>query len=171
MNKKDIQAEPIFGSEEQKAKGFCETSWVMISASSSESTSVFYFNPDVDPEEYEDFNHFVEANMDEFYCEGDNVTKTKSIKDNFATISGYDGSMEEDFDEESGKSWQAPVGTAAIMEFHKGGVNQEKLKELIKTVHKDLDDLVSQGAYEAGDSYQYHKDPYKYHGVSRKDFF
>ncbi len=168
---KEKIADPLFGTEEQKEAGFSEKSWIIISASSDDNTSVFYYNPGVDKfEEYEDFNHFIESNMDDFCCSGDNPSIHKIIKDNYASISGYSGKMVEDFDEESRKSWMQPEGSAAIMEFYKGGLNEEKLREVLQNIHKDLDNLQSQGAYEAADSHEYNQDPYKYYGVSRKDF-
>lgn len=172
MTKKTITPKPIFEAlEKENPKGLTDTSWVIISASSGEKTEVLFFNPESSPEEYESFKDFVEANMDDFYCKGDNVEKTKKIEDNFATISAYSGDMEEDFDEDSGKSWTAPVGYGAIMDFYKGGINLDKLPELVAKMEKDLDNLESEGAYEAKDSHDFQKDPYAYYGVSRRDFF
>jgi hypothetical protein len=172
MNSKNkIKTEPLFASEEQKAKGFCEESWFFISASSDDETKVYYFNPSIDKEEYQDFKEFVESNMEDFCCPGDTDKPNKTIKDNYATISNYSGTMEEDFNEDSRKTFKVAVGKAAIMEFHKGGVSEEKLDEIVKNIHKDLGNLESEGAHVAAESHEYHKDPYAYYGVSKKDFF
>ena len=171
MNKQNtIIAEPIINTDEQKKVGLCETSWVIVKASSDDKTEILYFNNDIDPLEYETFDNFVEINIDDFFCKGDNIKITKIIKENFATISGYDGSMEDDYDEESGKSCTIAVGTGAIIDFYKGGILQENLSLLIKKIHNDLENLESQGVFEAKDNYEFNKDPYKYHGVNRKDF-
>lgn len=170
-NEKEIILEPIFASKEQKAKGLSDESWLILTASTEEKPKVFYFNPSVDPTEYENFKHFVESNMEDFSSPGGKESTTKVIKDDYATICGYSGSMEDDCDEESRKSFKVAVGKGAIMEFHKGGVNEEKLIELVKAIKKDLENLESEGAYQAKDNADFQADPYKYHGVRKSDFF
>lgn len=170
INKKEIEAEPLFATEEQKAKGLCHDSWVIITASSEEKQQVFYFNPSVDTEDYENFKEFVESEMDDFCCPGDDPQINKSIKDNYGTISGYTGKIENDYDEDSRKEFKTAVGQAAIMDFHKGGITKEKLPEILNSMKKDLEGLISQGASSAQDGSDFQSNPYKYYGVRRSDF-
>lgn len=158
----EIKIEPLYASIEQINKGFTEDSWFFITAASNEKHILFYFNPSLDPLEFKNFNEFIEANISEFNCINDSVKPHKIIKENYASISSFSGSLEEDFDEDSKKTFTVAIGKAAIMEFHKGGFSKEKISKLIDNINKDLSNIESEGAFEARESSDYDSNIYKY---------
>ena len=171
MNKKnEVIIEPLYASSEQINKGFCEESWFLIEAISNKSPRLFYFNPTIDPTEFENFKEFVEKNISEFTCPGDSSEPHKTIKENYASISSCSGELEEDFDEESKQTFIISTGKAAITEFHKGGFNKEKILELIKNINKNLINLENEGAFEASSSLEDSGGQYKYSRLKRSRF-
>lgn len=162
QNNNRINIEPIFSSKEQKEKGFCEDSWFLIIAISNENKKIFYFNHDIDPLEFDNFNNFVESNIKEFYCPENSSSPSKIIKDNYVSISAYSGTIEEDFDEDTKKVFHIAIGKASIMEFHKGGFNQEKLLLLLKNIDEDLHNLEKDGIYEIQNNNENYSNRYKY---------
>jgi hypothetical protein len=166
-NKNEIIIEPLYASNEQITKGFCEESWFIIEVISNKSPRLFYFNSSIDPLEFESFKEFIETNISVFNCPGDSSKPNKTIRDNYASISSYSGELEEDFDEDSKKTFMVATGKAAIMEFHKGGFNKETILELIKNINKDLTNLESEGVFEASDYSEHNVGRNKYNKIKR----
>ncbi len=163
MNKKiNYEVEPLFASNEEKEKGLCFESWVLVSASTNEKTKIFYFNSSINPEEYKDFKEFVESNMEAFISSKDASEPNKIIKDNYSCISSFSGKFEKDFDEEIKKSFKIAVGQANIMEFFKGGIKLDKIHELVENTNKYLKELENEGVYQIIENENYRSHPYKY---------
>lgn len=176
--KKNIEAIPYFESEEQKQVGLTKESWVAILATSEDTTEVFYYNPgvksipDIDeasdkPMTFEEFCEYVQE--DRFPFDYGDKPESNS-KPTFFSITTSSAEEYDDYDEESGKCWKALSGKAAVLDIYKGGINQETLSEKVKLTEKSVDDAVEDAKYQLGDSIEYSKDPYKYYGVSKKDF-
>ncbi len=176
MAKKEIEAVPFFDGEEQKSSGFSNESWVAILATSEDKTEVFYYNPskksipEIDDEDtpltFEQFCEYVQEEKFPF-----SFGETEStVKPNFFSLGASSAEEDEDYDEESGKCWKVVVGKAAVLDIYQGGLNAETLKEKIKLTEGSVEDSVSDAVFNENDSIEYRKDPYKYHGVSRKDF-
>lgn len=171
MNKsKDLEIKPYFDDDNGV---FNEHSWVIVvgESASDDEVKFFYVTPEKAAEEelttLKDFvsyfleNHDYEKTYDE---------KTAIEKDGFYSETHTLGEEDEDFDEDSGKSWKVYNGYALIVEGYKGGISKEDLPKLQKNMLKDLDDEVSNTADAVADTAAYNKDPYKYYGVSRRDF-
>jgi len=152
---KNIEAQPLFNTEKQKNEGLCDTSWVIVSSSTTKGTEVFYFNPEVSPEYFDHFESFARSVMDDFYCAGDNVKTVKSVSENVQSITGY----------------AVGQAQASVSNIYKGGITKEKIQGLVSEIESEVSNLASKGAYETKDDYEYHKDPHKYYGVNKKDFF
>ncbi len=170
---KDIDIKPYFDCEEQTNIGLTQESWVVIQSSTEEATKVFYFNPKGNPDEFETFEDFVECfKENDFYLkDSDNIEQTESKNKNYISLSATSSSMEDDFDEETGKSWQEAVGRALIADIYNGGISKDNLPEKIKTLEKSVDDLARDAAEAEADSESYRRDPYAYYGVRRSDFY
>lgn len=162
---------PFFDCEEQTKVGLTSESWVIIASSSIEQTQVIYFNPKENPDEFESFDSFVECYKEnEFYLSDSNENVENKYK-NFTTLIATSTSLEDDFDEDSGKSWQVTVGKAIVSDIYNGGITKENLDEKIKATEKSVDEAVDEAIYEENDAQSYRKDPYAYYGVKRSDFY
>ncbi len=170
---KDIDIKPYFDCEEQTSIGLTQESWVVIQSGSDEHTQVFYFNPKANPEEFETFEDFVECfKENDFYLkDSDGIEQSESKNKNYVSLSSTSSSMEDDFDEDSGKSWRVAIGKSLIADIYNGGISKDSLPEKIKTLEKSVDDLASEAADNEADSESYRKDPYAYYGVRRSDFY
>lgn len=161
--------------ENEKETELTKESWVCMMAGTEEETKVFFYNPknhENEEDAFESFEQFIEYHSDnDFYVGGDNVEKSELKKENYVSISASSASMEEDYDEDSGKSWMAPVAQVMIMDFYKGGINKDDLDIKIKELEKSVDDVAADAKYDVVDDYEYNKDPYKYYGVKRSDFY
>ncbi len=176
---KEIEALPYFESEEQKQVGLTKDSFVAILATTEDTTEVFYYNPgvksipDIDeasdqPMTFEEFCEYIQEDRFPFSY-GDKAEKTE--KPNFFSLVTSSAEEADDYDEESGKSWKVLVGKAAVLDVYKGGLTKETLTEKIKLAESSVNDAESNAQYELNDSIEYNRDPYKYYGVSRADFF
>lgn len=147
-----------------------ETSWLVIDNSTSNDLRIKFFNNDEIPENqrFDSFKDFVQDYLDnEFeFTQKDNV----QIKEDRACASASTASEEEDFDEETGRTWKVYEGKGQIIDAFKG-FKMENLDKLIKESHHNLKMVVGEACEQQADSDLYHKDPYAYHGVSKKDFF
>jgi len=171
MNAKiNYEIEPLFASNEEKEKGLCDGSWVLVSATTNENIKIFFFNESLNPEEYKDFKNFVESNIDDFSCPGDCSEPNKIMKENYACISSFSGTIEEDYDEDSKKTFKVGVGQAAIMEFFKGGIKLDKIQELVTKVEKHLIELEKDGAYQITENNSYKSGQHGYNRLNRKDY-
>ena len=170
---KEISIKPYFDCEEQTNIGLNQDSWVIIQASTNNATEVFYFNPKANPDEFETFADFVESYKEnDFYLEdSDGIEQTESKNKNYISLSSTSSSVDQDYDEDSGKSWEVIVGTALIADIYNGGITKDMLPEKIKQLEKSADDLASEAADAQADAESYRKDPYAYYGVRRSDFY
>lgn len=174
-NTKVLKIDPIF--KDLKNLPPDDNCWVVIDVSSEHGAKVSYINPNSveengDPfsNDSEGFKYFAEYIIGENFKYGDENSSQISISDKIATASGATGSIEEDFDEDSKKTFNISVGNAQIIEIH-NGIELSKIPQIIKSNLKEIESLEREAANDASDSDSLRKDPYKYYGVSRSDFF
>ena len=173
-SKENFTIKPLFDSAEQKEIGLTNSSWAYIFVSSEEKTTqVVYFNPSADPNEFESFSDFVEANLDDFYCKGMSTSEAevnKYLKADIPLITASFAEEDEDFDEDSGRTWKITNGYASLMKFFDGGLDAKDLPKIVSELEKENNDLISDACDSFNDNQSYQKDPYAYYGVSRRDF-
>lgn len=146
-----------------------DTSWLVIDNSTFNGIRVNFFNNDEVPEDekFDSFKDFVQDYLDNRFefTQKDNV----QIKENIACASASTASEEEDFDEETGKTWKVYEGKGQIIDAFKG-FKIGDLDKLIEESYHNLKMVVGEACDQQADSDLYHKDPYAYNGVSKKDF-
>ena len=167
MKQKKTVPQPYFSKIPQEIK---ESSWLVIDNSSDNGVKVKFINNENLPENYkfENFKEFVQCYVDDELGKFDNVDI--QIKDPVACATGSSSSMEENFCEDSRRVWEVCTSKAQVIDAFNGFKN-ELLEKLITDSGKNLQNIEGE-AMEAGiDNQAYNKDPYAYHGVSKKDFF
>lgn len=176
---KQINIVPYVDDKEQSSIGLNKDSLVAIMASSESKSTVLYLNlTEKLKEEYDisEFKHFVESFeendlYDYFPGKSLDSQKEKVENQNYVSISVSGFKMEKDYDEDSRSSWESPVAKVLIVDFYNGGLNKELLEEKAKELKKSVASLGNTVEESASDAQEYQKDPYKYHGVSRRDFY
>jgi hypothetical protein len=146
-----------------------ENSWVVVDCSTSNETKVTFYTPEQDNHEEGSFN-----NLQEFadaYLEDNALLQEQEVTTTEGKISIQSSTSEEtdDFDEDSGKSWKYFVANAQLIDFYQK-FNIANLPGIVAETEKDLENIEKDEVANAEDSAEYHKDPYAYYGVSRRDF-
>jgi hypothetical protein len=161
--KKEIIPQPYIAS-----MTYDEDCWLVIDCRSSDSAYVTFYNPKQDPDkEYETFKDYAESYIDNEFCSFE--SKNIEYKDNTASASGCNVTEDEDYDEESGRSWKVMVADGQVIEVMTG-IKLENIKDMVKKTERSLDDMESDEKYNAADAAEEARDPYAYRGLSRRDF-
>lgn len=162
----NIKIEPLFRELKQVYDKDC---WVVLNISDSKKLNVFYFNNAKAPEDYkyEDFLDFAQSYMDDnFSIEN----REKTVTPDTFIVSGTKTYEEDDYDEDSGRSYRKTYAEGQIIEIYKS-FKMNQLSKKAQEITNALDCINSDAISEFNEELQYHRDIYAYHGVSRRDFF
>lgn len=146
-----------------------ESSWIIVDNSSEYGMSIVFFNNDEAPADlkFNSFKAFFQDYIDN--CFLDYEQKERHINDIKGSATATQCSMEDDFCEDTRKTWQNLVVKAQVID----GFNSMKghtLDNLIKQANLSLKSIEDDTRYNQEDNQSYRKDPYAYYGVSKKDF-
>lgn len=161
--KKEIVPQPYL-----KDMTYDEESWLIVDCRSNDTPYVTFYNSKQDPDkEFETIKDFAEVYFDNEFSsfDGSNI----EYKEKTASASGCKAEEDEDFDEESRRSWKIWVPEGQVIEVMTG-IKLENIPEIIKKTSKALDDIESDEVYNAKDAAEERRDPYAYRGLSRRDF-
>ena len=151
-----------------------EGSWILIDAQSTEETKVVFFNPKQDPEiNTEDaltFKNFAEYYFDENFQHSIRDGANMDFKENIAYAAGAKATQDEDYDEDSHRSFKIWVADAQVINVYKD-LKLENIPEMIKKTEKEVEEVEKEEIEAAQDNADFQKDPYAYYGVRRSDFF
>lgn len=142
--------------------------WLAIVVSSDDPTKVIYFNPRGSEEI--DFESFVEEfyeNNFSFDYSNDGVKQIIINEENkgfIATAHGARASEEEDYDNETRRSWKTWYATAESIAIY-SHFNMTKISEEVAKMKKELKLIQKDAINNAKDGKAYQKDPNAYYGV------
>lgn len=145
-----------------------EDCWLIIDCRTGDNPYVSYYNPKQDKDkEFETLKEFAESYFDNEF--GKFESPEIEYKEKTASASGCSATEEDDYDEESRRSWKVWVPEGQVIEVMTG-IKLENIPQEIKKVSKSLDDMESDEVYNAKDAAEERRDPYAYRGLSRRDF-
>lgn len=170
MTKNTPEIKPYFKDDKQP---FNEKSWVLVlgEAAVDDSVRFYYANEDVlKKEEIQTLKEFVEFVLENHNYERSYESVTNIEKDTFYSETQTVVKEQEDFDEDSGKSWKSYVGSVLIVQAYKGGISKDDLLKMEINISNEMDNEIYNATDAAKETELYNKDPYQYYGVNRKDF-
>ena len=149
-----------------------KTSWVCVFAKTNNDVMIFYHNQN-ESAEIESFEAFFECCIDKLYPRQGIYDTTKEIKKDFAHIEGYSTETQDDYDEQSKKQFTSSLGQGFVISCYDKGIapNLIPLEKIIKDAEKNLQQMEKYGKKQGLENIEFSKNPYRYNGVSKKDFF
>ena len=162
---KEIDPTPVF-----EGMTYDSSCWLAINVSSSEKTEVIFYNPKQmsSDEGFEKLSQFAEYVFDENFISRDDKPLV-DINETKCTKSACDVKEDEDYDEETGRSWKIQIPDGQIIDVYKN-IPKEKISELIKAANTDLSNMEKDAVSNAKDDNLLRNDPHRYYGVSPSDF-
>jgi hypothetical protein len=161
--KKEIVPQPYLAN-----MTYDEDCWLIIDCRTGDTPYVSYYNPKQDQDkEYETFKDFAQNYIENEFGGFDN--SQIEYKEKTASARGCKVEEDEDYDEESRRSWKIWVPEGQIVKVMTG-IKLENIPQEIKKVSKELDDMERDEVSNAKEAAEERKDPYAYRGLSRRDF-
>lgn len=145
-----------------------EDCWLIIDCRGKENKYVTFYNAKQDSDkEYETIKEYAKTYIENEFSNFD--VKNVEYSENGAIASGCSLKEEEDYDEETGRLSKSLNIESQIINIMRG-VKLENIVEIIKKTEEKLNNIEIDAKYDAAVDAEENKDPYKYRGLSKKDF-
>lgn len=166
MKKKNPTPQPYFPEFPQELKN---TSWLIIDNSTDQDIIIKFLNNEDLPEnlKFENFKDFMQNYIDDNMGNFNNMDV--QIKEPTSCATGSSSSVEDEFCEDSRRTWEVCTSKAQVIDGF-NGIKNELLNSLIKESNKNLKNIEGESLESEADVQSYKKDPYAYYGLNKKDF-